>query len=259
MKALSRPEERRLHGLHRRSAREETGLFLAEGVRVVEELAQSTLDIELAVAGAGLDRTPRGQALLEALARRTEIRTATAAEMGRIAATDSPQDIVAAAKIPAVRLEDVKFGEASIALALDAVQDPGNFGTLVRCAEAFGVDIVIAMTGTVDPWNPKAVRAAAGASFRTPIAMSGTGEALDWMRDAGYAIWVADAAGEPAADVTNPRKVALVAGNEGAGVSEAVIERAARRVAVPIRGRAESLNVAIATGILLYLLTTGTQ
>lgn len=256
MKPLSRAEERRLHGLQQRSTREEYGLFLAEGVRVVEDLAQSPLDIELAVAGPGLDGTSRGAALLEVLSRRTEVRAATVAEIGRVAATDSPQDIIVAARIPTTHLEDVGFADRPVALGLDAVQDPGNFGTLARCAEAFGVDVVLAMSGTVDPWNPKAVRAAAGASFRVPIVTTGTTEALDWLAANSFGIWVADAAGEPAGGVEPPSRVALIAGNEGAGVSEAVLDRASHRVAVPIRGRAESLNVAVATGILLYLLTS---
>lgn len=255
MKELSRAEERLLHGLQRRSVREESGLFLAEGVRVIEELADSSLDIELVVVGAGLDRSTRGEALLDRLAGRTEVRHATAAEIGRVAATDSPQDIVAAARIPAVDLNRLELRDHSVVLVLDAVQDPGNFGTLVRCADAFEVDLVIAMTGTVDPWNPKAVRAAAGAAFRVPITGAETGAAIDWLVDHRFAVWVADTAGEPVTRAGRPDRTALVAGNEGAGVSDAVVVRAARRVAVPIRGRTESLNVAVATGILLYLLT----
>jgi TrmH family RNA methyltransferase len=146
-----------------------------------------------------------------------------------------------------------------VALVLDAVQDPGNFGTLVRCADAFGVNLVIAMTGTVDPWNPKAVRAAAGAAFHVPIVQAKTATALDWLEAQGFAIWAADAGGEPALSLDRPSRVALVAGNEGAGISDAVTQRTGRHVAVPIRGRADSLNVAVATGILLYLLTAGTQ
>jgi TrmH family RNA methyltransferase len=256
MKELARSEEKLLHGLRRRAAREERRLFLAEGVRVVEDLADSSLDIELAVAGPGLDRSARGEALLARLSDRTEVRRATAAGISRIAATDSPQDIVAAARIPETSLEGFVPGSAAVALVLDAVQDPGNFGTLVRCADAFGVDLVIAMTGTVDPWNPKAVRSAAGAAFRVPVVQAATANALDWLIAHDYEIWAAAADGEPAAHLERPARVALVAGNEGAGVSDQVSGRAARRVAVPLRGRADSLNVAIATGILLYMLTS---
>ncbi len=257
MTELSRAEERLLHGLQRRAFRRERGLFLAEGIRVVEDLADSHLDIELAVAGPDVDRTDRGATLIDKLAGMTQVRRATRAAIGRIAATDSPQDIVAAARIPDTALEDVMPPDRAVALVLDGVQDPGNFGTLVRSADAFGVDLVIAMTGTVDPWNPKAVRAAAGAAFRVPIAVAATADALDWLRGRGFEIWAADAAGEPAAGIGRPGRVGLVVGNEGAGVSETVRSHASRTVAIPIRGRADSLNVAVATGILLFLLTTG--
>lgn len=259
MRELSRSEEKLLFALRRRSAREERRLFLAEGVRVVEDLAESDLEIELAVAGPGLDRTSRGEALLAKLAQRTDVRSATDAEVARIAATDSPQDIVVAAKIPDVTLARLAPQQTAVALVLDAVQDPGNFGTLVRCADAFGVDFVIAMTGTVDPWNPKAVRAAAGAAFRVPVAQAATEAALDWLDAHEFEIRAAAADGVPAGGLDRPARVALVAGNEGAGISELVSARASRRVAVPIRGRADSLNVAIATGILLYLLTANDQ
>jgi TrmH family RNA methyltransferase len=256
---LSRSMEKLLHGLRRRSVREEKRLFLAEGVRVVEDLIDSPLEIELAIAGPGLDRSGRGAALLERLADRTDVIHGSDADVRRVAATDSPQDIVVAARMPAVSLSDVTTADPAVALVLDAVQDPGNFGTLVRCADAFGVDLVIAMTGTVDPWNPKSVRAAAGAAFRVPIANAATAAALDWLDEHAFSVWAADAAGEPAASLEPPARIALVAGNEGAGISSEVAERAARRVAVPIRGRADSLNVAVATAILLFLLTGGTE
>jgi TrmH family RNA methyltransferase len=88
-----------------------------------------------------------------------------------------------------------------------------------------------------------------------PVVQAATADALDWMVGHDYAIWAAAADGEPVAHVERPARVALVAGNEGAGVSDQVSGRAGRRVPVPLRGRADSLNVAIATGILLYMLT----
>jgi TrmH family RNA methyltransferase len=140
-------------------------------------------------------------------------------------------------------------------LALDGVQDPGNFGALVRSARAFGSDLILAMTGTVDPWNPKAVRAAAGASFHVHIASLATETALSWLRSSGFAILAADARGAPIDRIPRPDRVALVVGNEGAGVGEVVHSTADARVAVPIEPSAESLNVAVAAGILLYALT----
>jgi TrmH family RNA methyltransferase len=252
---LSRADEKVLHGLHRRKSREQAGLFLAEGVRVVEELAASSLDLVLVAISPSLEDTPRGRALSARLAERARVIHVSEAELARVAATDSPQGVVAAARMPRADLRSLPLPARASCLVLDGVQDPGNVGTLVRTADAFGVAAVIALPGTADPWNPKVVRASAGSSFRIPIAQLAASDALAWLRDAGFRIWVADAAGTPVEALAPVPRVALVAGNEGAGPGDETAVLADTRVAVPIRGRAESLNVAVATGILLYVTT----
>jgi TrmH family RNA methyltransferase len=241
--------------LRRRTEREERGLFLAEGIRVVEALADSALDVELVVVSDSLAATPRGAALLAGLGSKHEVRAVPDSVLARVAATESPQGVVVAARIPAASLETVPVRERSTVLVLDAVQDPGNFGTLVRSADAFGADLVLALPGTVDPWNPKAVRAAAGSSFHVPILSAGTEEALAWLRSHAYRILAADTEGVPVGSVPGAERNALVVGNEGAGIGQAVRAAADAVVAVPIRVSAESLNVGVAAGILLYLLT----
>jgi len=252
---LTRAEEKLLFALRRRPEREERGLFLAEGVRVVEALVESRVGIELAVVAEDLPETPRGAALLDGLESRAPVRTVPGHVLARVAATESPQGVVAAAHIPRASLDTVPVPERSTVLVLDAVQDPGNFGTLVRCADAFAADFVLALAGTVDAWNPKAVRAAAGSSFHVPILEAATGPGIAWLAGHGYRILAADIHGDPVAGIAAAARTALVVGNEGAGVGEAVRAAAALRVAVPIRGSAESLNVSVAAGILLYLLT----
>jgi TrmH family RNA methyltransferase len=111
------------------------------------------------------------------------------------------------------------------------------------------------MTGTVDPWNPKAVRAGAGASFQTRIATAQTDDALAWLKAQRFTIFASDARGSPVEAAHRGDRVALVVGNEGAGIGQAVAEAADARIAVPMRGSAESLNVAVAAGILLYVIT----
>jgi RNA methyltransferase, TrmH family len=137
---------------------------------------------------------------------------------------------------------------------LDGVQDPGNVGTILRTAGALGASAVLAMPGTVDLWNAKVVRSAMGASFRLPV-MAGTWEALDLFRQRHtLAIWGADTAGAPLDTLDPPARLALVVGNEGAGLSAAAHERVDALVALPIAPSVESLNVAVATGIFLYQL-----
>ncbi|HEX6940802.1 MAG TPA: RNA methyltransferase [Longimicrobiales bacterium] len=251
----SRAELRLIHGLHRRKVREAEGLFLAEGIRVAEELVASGLPLRLALVAPAAEDTERGRALVQALEARTPVRRVSDAELARVAGTETPQGVLVVAEIPRQRLEDVAPGAAATALVLDGVQDPGNFGTMVRTADALGADPVVALPGTVDPWNPKSVRAAAGALFRIPIVQPGVDGLLAWLREHGFTLYGADSGGTDIGTVRIPNRAALVVGNEGAGLSPALRGAADALVAVPIAKHAESLNVAVAAGILLYVLT----
>jgi TrmH family RNA methyltransferase len=132
------------------------------------------------------------------------------------------------------------------------VQDPGNVGTLVRTAFALGCDGVVLLPGTADPRNPKVLRGAMGASFRLPVIQLTDDQFAAWMRDRDVVAWVADTEGTDLARCTRPTRLALVVGNEGAGVRPFLHGLAQHRVAIPLARGAESLNVAVAAGILLY-------
>jgi TrmH family RNA methyltransferase len=250
---LSRREERLLRALRQRKSREAEGLFLAEGVRAVEDLATSPLPVRLAVAVSTLGDTPRGRVLLDLLATQgVAVHETGERELAALADTETPQGILAVAPIPSARLEDLPVDAVpSVVLVLDAVQDPGNFGTLVRTAEALGAAGVVALPGTVDPWNPKSVRSAMGSSFRLPIVPAGWEELAPWLAEREFATFAAAAGGDPLPD-PRPARAALVLGNEGAGVSDETRARADRVVGIPLRGRAESLNVAAAGAVLMY-------
>jgi TrmH family RNA methyltransferase len=251
---LSRSEASLIRGLHRRKVREEKGLFLAEGVRVVEDLLGAGIVLRQVVISPTLEDTPRGAALLSRLIARMDPRRVSDVQLAGLAATETPQGVVVVAEVPDATIPYLEDGPAA-ALVLDGVQDPGNLGTLVRSADAFGVAFVIALPGTVDAWNPKAVRASAGSSFRVPVIQSTPEAAADALRERGFRILAADSAGSAVDRIDLPGRIALVVGNEGGGVSERMRELADTEVAVPIRGGAESLNVAVAAGILLYLMT----
>ncbi|HEX5724921.1 MAG TPA: RNA methyltransferase [Longimicrobiaceae bacterium] len=250
---LTRREERLLRSLHERRHREAEGLFLAEGVRAVEDLLASPLAVRVAAAASSLADTPRGRALRQAVERAgVPLREVDERELRALAGTETPQGIVAAAEIPRHRLDALAGAPAPAAvLVLDAVQDPGNLGTLARTAEALGAAGLVALPGTVDPWNPKAVRAAMGATFRLPVVAAGWDEAAPWLAEHGYAV-VAAVAGAPPLPRPPPPRAALVLGNEGAGVSPETRAHAKLEAGVPLRGRAESLNVAAAGAILLH-------
>ena len=155
-------------------------------------------------------------------------------------------------------------------LVLDGVQDPGNSGTLVRAAVAFGLDAVIVLEGTADPWGAKTVRASAGMAFRIPVIQARSGDTVAALRHAGVPLLVAAAVGAPvgaapvgAAPVgelgrksvggdVSEGDFALAVGNEGAGVRDELRDAATSTVSIPMPGPAESLNVAMAGSVLLY-------
>jgi TrmH family RNA methyltransferase len=252
---LSRSETSLIRGLHRRKEREREQLFLAEGVRIVEELLDSGIEPRLAVVAMPLATGERGRALVDRLGERTAVRETDARTLAALAGTTTPQGVLVVARAPRATLAELKLRPAATILVLDGVQDPGNFGTLVRTADALGAAAVVVLPGTVDPWNSKSVRAAAGAAFRMPIVEAELGELDGWLREQGCTSYGAAATGTDATHGTLARRAALFVGNEGAGLSEPVRDTVDELLAVPIEGHAESLNVAIAAGILLFLLT----
>jgi RNA methyltransferase, TrmH family len=241
--------------LKRRKSRERHSLFVAEGVRAVEELVRSRLPITGALVAPQLEGAPRGTALRELMLQHSiEVTTVNEAEFRSAAETESPQGVLAIAEIPRHSLADLSNRDSLRLLVLDAVQDPGNVGTILRTAAALGADATVALAGTVDLWNAKVIRSAMGASFRHP-AFHVAADALFTFLDAeNVELWGADTGGQPVNDVNAPARLALAVGNEGAGLSSSVRERAARIVSLPISGEVESLNVSVATGILLHQL-----
>jgi TrmH family RNA methyltransferase len=249
--------------LRRRKARERQRSFVAEGVRSVEALLESSLAVQGLLVTENLATDARGAAVrASAEARGVPVREVTPAELESAASTDSPQGVLAVASIPDIGLVAPAAGPVRY-LLLDALQDPGNVGTIIRTAAAFGVTATIALPGTVDLWNAKVVRSSMGALFVHP-APAATWDAATAFLDAhDIACWAADADGlviDSSDDLRRdvlPARLALVVSNEGAGLSPYVAARASRRVAIGMAPGVESLNVAVAAGILLHALRPG--
>lgn len=204
-----------------------------------------------------LDGAPRGEALRGLVAQRgVEASSVTEAEFRSAAETESPQGVLAIAEIPSHSLAGIPEGDSLRILVLDAVQDPGNVGTIVRTAAALGADATVALPGTVDPWNAKVVRATMGASFHHRVLTSSIEELSGFLSDRNVELWGADARGELVGTAPTPRRLALAVGNEGAGLSSSIRERATRLVSLPISAAIESLSVSVAAGILLHELRT---
>ena len=241
--------------LKRRKAREKRSQFVAEGIRTVEELVRSPLAVRGALRTAAFAQTPRSAPLLDALARRNiEIAEVDEKDFLSAADTEHPQGILAVAEVPSRSLESLTITATARLLVLDAIQDPGNAGTLVLTAAALGAAAVIALPGTADLWNAKAVRSGAGAHFRFPVMHATAEELLEFLRAKEIALWGADAGGASVSDAKPPKSLAIAVGNEGAGLSENVRGACEKIVGLPMAGEIESLNVSVAAGILLWAL-----
>jgi TrmH family RNA methyltransferase len=151
-------------------------------------------------------------------------------------------------------LESLPAAPGARYLVLDAVQDPGNVGTLLRTAAALGAHATIVLPGTVDPWNAKVVRSAVGLQFTHPTVEATEAALLGFLKSRGVALWGADADGEALGLRPAPSMLALAVGNEGAGLTPAIRDACTARVAIAMAPGAESLNVAVAAGILMHAL-----
>jgi len=266
------PRERAIPGnlqsavrdLQRRKARGRRRLALIEGIRLVEEALGAGLPFRGALISPELDRTTRGASLRADLARHAvPIEGIAARTFATLAATDTPQGVLAIVEPRDWTLADIPAGRGRALLVLDGVQDPGNVGTLIRTAHALGAGGTVALRGTADVLNPKALRAAMGATFRHPVVSLDDAAFISWARSAGVTLWATAADGEPLSRgaaggaAESVGAVAVIVGNEGAGIRPALNAVAARRVAIPLAAGAESLNVAVAAGILLYEVLRG--
>jgi RNA methyltransferase, TrmH family len=241
---------RRLRGLIRDGR--EQGLIIIEGVRLAEEALASGIGLVEAAATVEMARTERGRKLVDEIAHRdVPIRWLEASVMSSLSEVETSQGILIVAHRPDLR-SSLLGGDCPLILVVAGVQDPGNLGALLRTAEAAGVTSVFVGNGGADPFSPKALRGAMGSTFRLPIALRPAASELGALRRVGVKVWAASSGGTPYDRVDWSRPSALVVGNEGAGVSEAIARGCDGTVTVPMAGRVESLNVAVAAGAILF-------
>lgn len=230
-----------------RAERVAHGLFLAEGEHMAAEAVRERKARALLIDSAARDK-------YDALAAATENLPhyyLASHVMAAVCDAKTPQGVVAVCPYPPSGSPD-SLGDLMI--ALDGVQDPGNVGTILRTMDAAGFTGLLMDEKTADPYAPKALRASMGGVFRVPTARCGDlPGTLTKLSAAGYAIMAGDLRGEPF--YHRPavgKKVCVVIGNEGAGISPAVLEKATLRLRIPIVGGAESLNAAVAAAIMMY-------
>ncbi|WP_022835527.1 TrmH family RNA methyltransferase [Salisaeta longa] len=250
--ALSNRRRKAIARLGQRKYRKRTGRTLIEGVRSVEAaLAAGAPVVEGVVTQEAAEQSAVRTMLADANVPWYRTDAATMAQLSDVA---HAQGVLAVVEQTYVSPEALT--EAATVLALDGVQDPGNVGTLLRTAAWFGIEAVLCGPGTADVFHPKVLRAGMGAQWDLRLAATPTlGAALDALQQRGFTHYGADLYGTPAGAWTPQTPAVLVMGSEAHGLSAAVRDRLHEPVALPgAAGRAgvESLNVAVAGGILLY-------
>ena len=249
------PLVRRLRDLADRPAREREGRMVVEGVRLVEEVVAARVPIELVLHDPGAAARDARLASLVGKASAAGARTIEADPhvIAACSQVDTPQGILAVIAIPTADLTSILDRPDLLLVVADRVQDPGNLGTIVRVADAAGATAVAVTRGSVDPHNPKAVRATMGSLFHLPVVEVERDDLLRRLQQRGVHVLAADQRGAvdyAAASYASP--VAIVLGGEAEGVHPSWKEAAVTSVRIPLYGQAESLNVAIAAALLLY-------
>lgn len=237
--------------LKQKKYRQQRGEFLAEGLRTAEEALAFKAAQQLFYTATEDERTLR--LLEQAAAMQVKLVCVSEAVMKKIADTETPQGIIAVCRMQEQTLEQL-LASGRMLLVLDRVGDPGNIGTMLRTADAAGVGGIILLKGTADIYAPKTVRSSMGSLFHVPI-LSGVAEQefIDNAKKAGYQLLVTALDGADnlyQADLKG--RLAFVMGNEAGGVSTTLLQQADKRVFIPMCGKAESLNVAMAAGIVMF-------
>lgn len=227
--------------LHMAKERKKQRKFLLEGTHLVETAFSSGWPIEMLL-------VTENYVLSEEL-RELPHEVISDNVLEHLSFTKTPQGIIALAGMKEIDFPE----EANRVLVCDGVQDPGNLGTIIRTADAAGFHAVICGMGSADLYNDKTVRSTQGSLFHIPVLQADLLDKLPELKSDGFQIWGAALQDSVLYnEAKKSEKIAIIVGNEGAGIRDEVLEMADTVVKIPIYGQAESLNVAIAAGILMY-------
>jgi TrmH family RNA methyltransferase len=237
-----------------RRERQATGLFLVEGLRSIAEAVALGHSPSILLHGEAVAAHPL---LCQAAALAGETLEVTEAVLAKISRRENPQMVLGVFEQRLTKIESLDATSARCWIGLEAVRDPGNLGTIIRTADAAGCGAVILIGDCCDPFSVEAVRATMGSIFALPIVVASQDAFLAWRRS-----WLGTVVGAlltatadfRAAPYRDPTLILM--GNEQAGLTQALADTCDLAVKIPMRGRADSLNLAVATGIMVYAVTT---
>jgi TrmH family RNA methyltransferase len=251
----SNPKVKQARALRQHKARQASDLFLVEGIRHVGEAIEAGASIDSLYYAPDLLKSDFGLQLIESQEKAGIPCYSLASEVfASLAEKENPQGILAVVRQKPALIEELHPGNFDWGVALVSPQDPGNLGTILRAIDAAGASGLILLEDSVDPYHPSAVRASMGALFWYPVSHASFSEFASWTREQGYHVYGTSA--HASLDFRQvhsyPRPRILLMGSEREGLSPAQAAVCEQVIRLPMRGRATSLNLGVATGIFLY-------
>ncbi|WSG95851.1 RNA methyltransferase [Rhizobium johnstonii] len=253
--SLANPIIKDIKALTNKKSREESGTFLAEGLKLVID----AIELGWAIRTLVYAKAAKGKPLVEQMAAKTVASGGLVLEVSEkviasITRRDNPQMVVGIFEQRWRPLKGIRLSEGETWVALDRVRDPGNLGTIIRTADAAGASGIILLGETTDPFSLETVRATMGSVFAVPLARATPEEFIAWRKSAGVSVVATHLAGAVDYRTIDYRKkpVVLLMGNEQSGLPEQLAEEADALARIPQQGRADSLNLAVATAVMLF-------
>jgi TrmH family RNA methyltransferase len=255
--SLTNPTVKAVRALHLRKEREDSGLFLAEGLKIVIDAIELGHAPRILMYGPDASQHPMlKKALAATLAAGGEVIEVSREVLEKVSRRDNPQAVMAVFPQVFTAIRDIRPADAPCWVALQAVRDPGNLGTIVRTADSAGCGGVILVGDCTDPYSVEAVRATMGSVFAVKIAKASVEDFLAWRET-----WPGSVVGTLLSATTDYRQAdyrkpaMILMGNEQQGLPPELAAACDVTVKIPMRGRADSLNLSVATGIMIYTVT----
>lgn len=252
--SLKNPLIKEIKSLYRKKERLKNNSFIIEGIKIIQEAINYDYELKYIIYTDQLLSTTDGKEFFGIIKDLDNIIYVPNNIFKEIADTENPQGVLAIAKFQYKILNQINNKKGISLVFLDELQDPGNMGTIIRTADAFNIDGIIVTPGSVDPYNPKVVRATMGSIFRVPLYYTTEGvKDLIQLKSQGIKVYSTSLEGSiPIFDANFKESFVLIIGNESKGVSEEYYSLSDRLIKIPMLGKAESLNAGVASSIIMY-------
>ena len=254
MTSLANPLVKEVRGLTLAKNRKASGLFMAEGLKLVTDGLEKGWTLRILIYAAQAESQPGVARVAKAAsARGADVLSVSDAVLGKIARRDNPQTVIGVFRQQTMQPSAVRPGDRAVWIGLEGIRDPGNLGTVLRTMDGIGGDGVILIGETVDPFSIEAVRATMGSIFHVPIVRIAAGAFAGWRRS-----WPGSVVGTHLKGSVDYRRaeyrrpLVLLMGNEQSGLTEASAALCDSLVRIPMAGGADSLNLAVATAVMLF-------